>query len=369
VKVADHPFVRVAGWRYTVLGCVAVASAVVAGGRGDWNQFVDTGRVMLDSAGLHVYEIHHDVQTGPLALLLAWMLAHTPRDGFVMAAFITAALGLVCVRLLELTARPTRDRTDFEVLVLVGGSFAVFTWAKLGGFGHLDDAITLTAAVVALYEVRAGRPLSAAIAVGLGIAAKPWGIIFLPFTFVRAGRGWRHQDWRPPVLATLVAAAAWLPFIVAAPSSLKGLRPTVNVAADSVMALLGVTTESMPDWLRVAQLVAAFGVAMALALRSRSESIIAAAVAVRLATDPATWDYYTPGLVIGVLVWDMLDRRRLPWATIAVAIGLAPTWLVPSDTARAVMRLATTAAVVVWSFVRKPGAPVDAPAELDALSI
>src|SRR3954454_19675844 len=92
VKVADHPFVRVAGWRYTVLGCVAVASAVVAGGRGDWNQFVDTGRVMLDSAGLHVYEIHHDVQAGPLALLLAWMLAHTPRDGFVMAAFITAAL-------------------------------------------------------------------------------------------------------------------------------------------------------------------------------------------------------------------------------------------------------------------------------------
>src|SRR4051812_37907451 len=324
---------------------------------------------MLGSSGLRVYELHRDVQTGPVALFLAWVLSHSPRNGFVLAAIITAALGIGCVRLLELTTRPLEQRTSFELLLLVGGCLTMYTWAKLGGYGHLDDAITLAAAVVALYDVRAGRPLLAAIAVGVGIASKPWGVIFFPFTLIGAARGRHRLDWRPPVLAALVAAAAWLPFIVRAPNSLKGLRPTVNVAADSVMALFGVTTETMPDWLRVAQLIACIGVATALAIRHRPESIIAAAVAVRIATDPATWSYYTPGLVIGVLVWDLLDRRRLPWATIAVVIGLAPTWLVPSDTARAVMRLAITTAVVVWSFVRRPAARVDAPAELDALVI
>ena len=32
---------------------------------------------MLGSAGLHVYVVHRDVQTGPLSLFLAWLFAHT----------------------------------------------------------------------------------------------------------------------------------------------------------------------------------------------------------------------------------------------------------------------------------------------------
>jgi hypothetical protein len=69
-------------------------------------------------------------------------------------------------------------------------------------------------------------------------------------------------------------------------------------------------------------------------------------------TDPATWSYYTPGLVIGVLIWDLIDDRRFPWATLVVAAGLAPTWLVPSDTARSVLRLVVALAVVAWAIVR-----------------
>jgi hypothetical protein len=49
--------------------------------------------------------------------------------------------------------------------------------------------------------------------------------------------------------------------------------------------------------MQVAQLLSCLGVAAALVLRRRPEAVIAA----RIATDPATWSYYTPGVVVGVL--------------------------------------------------------------------
>lgn len=347
----DHPLERVAHRRYYVIAVVSLAAGVVSGGRGDWNEFVDAGRAMFGSAGLHVYELHREVQTGPLSLLLSWLFSYTPRDGFVLAAVVCAALGLVSIRTHELTARLVRRRTQFELLVLVGGCLTAFTWAKLGGYGHLDDALTLTGAVVALHEVRAGRPLRAGLALGIAIACKPWGVIFLPLTLAK-----RPFDIRAPIVAGAVAAAAWLPFIIGAPDSLKALRPTVNVAPDSVLALFGVTNDSMPDWLRVAQLLGSLAVATVVAFRGRPESVIAAAIAVRLAVDPATWSYYTPGLVIGVLVWDLLDRHRFPWLTLVTVLALAPTWLVPSETARAVLRLAVAIAVVGWAVWRPAAA-------------
>ena len=337
-----------------MIAAVSLSAGVVSGGRGDWDEFVDAGRAMLGSAGLHVYVLHHEVQTGPLSLLLAWLLGHTVRDGFVLAAVASAARGLLCVRLAELSAGASRRRNETELVVLAGGCLAMLTWAKLGGYGHLDDAVTLTCAVVALHEMRARRPMRAGVAIGIGIAAKPWGIIFLPLLLAS-----RRREWRAPLLAGAIAAVAWLPFIVGAPNSLKALRPTVNVAGDSILALVGVTDASMPDWMRVAQLLACIGVAAALAVRCRPESVIAATIAVRLATDPATWSYYTPGLVIGVLVWDVLEQRRFPRATLIAVVGLAPTWLVPSDTARAVMRLALCVAVVAWAFVRPHDTPSD----------
>ena len=352
----DHPLERVARWRYGVIAAVSLTAGIVSGGRGDWDDFVAAGRAMFGSAGLHVYVVHRDVQTGPLSLLLAWLFSHTPRDGFVLAAVVCAALGLISVRTHELTARIARGRTHFELLVLVGGCLTAFTWAKLGGYGHLDDAITLTCAVVAIHQVRAGKPLSAAVALGIAVACKPWGVIFFPLTLAT-----RPRDLRAPLVAGGVAAAAWLPFIIGAPDSLKALRPTVNVAPDSVLALFGVTTDSMPDWMRVAQLLACLTAAAAVVLRGRPESVIAAAIAVRIATDPATWSYYTPGLVIGVLVWDLLGRRGFPWVTLIAVLALAPTWLVPSDTARAVLRLVLAVGVVGWAVSRRPATTAVAP--------
>ena len=196
--------------------------------------------------------------------------------------------------------------TDFGLLVLTGGCVVAFTWAKGG--------------------------------------------------WVRAPRRRPHADvrrWRAaPGVA--IGVAAWLPFIIGAPGSLKALRPTVHIAPDSLLDLVGLTDQSLPAWMRIAQLAACLAIGAILVARNRPESVIAAAVAVRIATDPATWSYYTPGLVIGVLIWDLLDRRRFPWVTFVVVVGLAPTWLVPSDTLRAVLRAAVAVAVVVWAVLRPP---------------
>src|SRR5258706_5293955 len=198
-----HPLRRVARWRYLVVALVSLAAGVVSGGRGDWDDFVAAGRAMFGSAGLHVYVVHRDVQTGPLSLLLAWLLAHTPRDGFVLAAVVCGALGLGSIAVLDRTTRPTGTRVRSDVLVLVGGCLTAFSWAKLGGDGHLDDAITLTCAVIALHQVRAGRPLSAGLAIGIAVASKPWGVIFLPITLAT-----RRRDLRAPALAVAVARGA-----------------------------------------------------------------------------------------------------------------------------------------------------------------
>ena len=77
--------------------------------------------------------------------------SHHPLDvfvgallgGFVLAAVVCAALGLFNIRLHELTARLSRGRTHFELLVLVGGCLSAFTWAKLGGYGGGRNAVAL----------------------------------------------------------------------------------------------------------------------------------------------------------------------------------------------------------------------------------
>jgi len=46
---------RVLALRYWIIAAFAIPSAVVAGGRGDWDQFAETGRQMLGRDGLHVF--------------------------------------------------------------------------------------------------------------------------------------------------------------------------------------------------------------------------------------------------------------------------------------------------------------------------
>ena len=324
---------------------VALSAAIVAGGRGDWNQFVAAGKSMLAHNGWSVFARNHDVQTGPISLAAARILAVTARNGFVACALLCMLLGVLVLRTIVTSSADPNEERRRMMLTIVGGSLLLFSWAKLGGYGHLDDATVLAAGVTSTAMMRANRKWPAAILLGLSIAVKPWAIVLLPITLCRRG-SWRRR-LEAPALSATIGVVMWAPFILFAPDTLKSMRPTVNLASDSVLRIFGATTDNIPASLRTAQLLAALAVAAIVAWRGRVNGVLLAAIAVRLGMDPGTWAYYTPGLVVGALVWDTYEsRRKLPWATIAASLLLLPSWIIPSDDVRAGLRLVACVAAV-----------------------
>lgn len=339
---------RVARLRYVVLAALAVACSVVSGGRGDWDVFVSAGRSLLGSEGLSVYTLRPDVQTGPVSLVLARVLAITPRNGFVACVIVCAVLGLVAIRCLEKAQRPDRTVQNHAATftTLLGGTVVVFWWAKLGGYGHLDDALVLTSAAAALLCVRRGRAVLAAVLIGVAIATKPWAVILVPLTFGTAGPLWKRLQ--PPLISCVVGGCLWLPFFIAEPNTLRALKPTVSVAPDSVLELFGLADSSIPGWLRIAQLLGALALAALVVWRGRFGGVLLAAVAVRMITDPGTWSYYTAGFMLGALAWDLYETNSItPKATWCAAVLLLPPWLIPWDDVRAITRLVACLAAVV----------------------
>ena len=356
---------RLVRWRWVLLVTVAVAGTVLAGGRGDWDFFVASGKAMFDVDGFSVYAHRGDTQTGPLSLLIARLFAFTARNGFVLSSVTCLMLGLVSLRVVERICRGALDAMRAELLTLIGGLCLLVWWGQFSGFGHLDDAIVLTiGAVVVERRLQGGHRLSPVL-VGLAIAVKPWAVFFLPLTLgVNVGN---PADEAPtesslrarmrvligPLLAIAVAAVLWAPFVLADSGTLRALRPTVNLAPDSVLALFLSDSTSIPEWLRTAQLVGGLGLGLALVVRGRALSLPLACIALRLAIDPGTWAYYTPGLLIGALLLDARESRTYwPVCTLAATVLLAPPSIVPSDTLGGVMRaLACVGAIVLaWAW-------------------
>ena len=310
---------------------------------------------MLHHDGFSVFARHPDVQTGPIALVLARVLALTPRNGFVACAILCGALGLLAIRCLEKAQHPDRadDRQGTAMTTLIGGLVVVFWWAKLGGYGHLDDAIVLCTGAAALLKIRQGKSAFAAVLIGIAIATKPWAVILVPLTLAPVGPLW--QRLRAPLLANAVGALFWLPFFIAEPHTLSSMRPTVDIAADSVLQLFGMTNASMPTWLRSAQLLGALCVATIAVWRGRIGGVLLVAVAFRMMTDPGTWSYYTAGFMLGALAWDQYETTAIaPAATLAAAVLLLPPWLIPWADVRAVTRLVAGLAAIVLVVAAKP---------------
>ena len=103
--------------------------------------------------------------------------------------------------------------------------------------------------------------------------------------------------------------------------------------------------------LRGVQLLALVGVAALAMCRRGPSAVLWVGVAMRMLLDPVALPYYTPGFVLGALVWEAYEtRRRMPWATLAAAVLLAPRWLVENDTARAWLRLVACVGAIVVVF-------------------
>jgi hypothetical protein len=169
------------------------------------------------------------------------------------------------------------------------------------------------------------------------------------------------------VLAGTVATLAWAPILVAEPTALRSMRPTVALADDSVLALLGLTDATVPSWLRFAQLVGCVLLAAVAVARGRPDAVLAIAVAGRIASDPGTWSYYTPGLVLGALLIDVgSPRHRLPWLCLGTSVLVGPAWMIASADARAVGRLGALVVVLAVILVGS-GRPLTTPSTSAAL--
>src|SRR5205823_461254 len=81
-----------------------------------------------------------------------------------------------------------------EFTTLLGGSAAMAAWFAVSTqFTHLDDVMVLAFACVAIDGVIRRNPWLLGLAIGLGVASKPWGIIMLPLVLVFPLREW----WKP----------------------------------------------------------------------------------------------------------------------------------------------------------------------------
>jgi uncharacterized membrane protein len=157
-------------------------------------------------------------------------------------ALAMTAVAPVLIFVLERTASivwpavSERDATLLQATVLLGGLMVVQSWSTLATiYAHLDDVLTLGAIVFALSAVAARRPLLFGLALGIAIAAKPWGVVALPLVFALPGRA----RWQALAVASVLACVAWGPFLLADSETWSALRPQVQVARSSVMHFLG----------------------------------------------------------------------------------------------------------------------------------
>jgi hypothetical protein len=313
-------------------------------GHGDWDFFVAAGRRLLGEpvagwsgpGGLHLYATSPDVVTGPLTLLGVRAVALAGGDaGYAVGVVATNLLAVVGIAAVERAAALTgRAR---PATTLVGGIVVLVAWSELAAYGHVDDAVALVAVTVALWAIARGEPAVIGLALGIAVASKQWGVMFLPLALAVPGR----DRLRSAGVALAVSALAWLPFVFVAPSMLEQRGLSQIVADDSVFAVFDYPRLEGPTWVRVAQLAVGLVLVGLCVWRHRWAAAILVAVAARVALDPATWSYYTAGVVLGAFAWDALGTRRvLPaWTIVEFLLLSEATVLVDDPTLRGVLRL------------------------------
>ncbi len=325
---------------------------------GDWHYFVQASDLLvgrhargLDApGGLHLFAAYPELHMGPLSVVLAGLFRLFPGDGRLAAEVFMCALGPAIVLLLERAAVAVRgavDRTT-AMTTLAGGLLFLHVWIEAAGpVAHLDDVIVLAAAAVAVFAVATRRPYLAAAAVGLAIAGKTWGVLLLPLLFCFP----RRAALRAGSLAVGLAAVAWLPFLLGDSRTIGALR--VNQVNDAASGLRALRVDALmtPHWLRPLQIGLGLALAGFAVARGRWTLALLLAVGARLALDPATFTYYTPGLVLGGFVYDLVgSRHALPVWTVATYLALQTVPQFASPQTQGFVRVAIFLAPCVLLF-------------------
>lgn len=331
-----------------VLAAAVSATVFAPSHTGDLAFFVDAYRGMVGDEGLRVYAERPNIQSGPIALLSIGLLADLGDHAFPLAVAAMFVVSMVALFRMD----GARERSP--VVLGLGGLIALAWWRTFAFQGHLDDAATIALAVMAVAAVQRGRHVSAAVALGVALAVKPWAVFLLP-VLMRPSDTWRRRV-ALPCLSLAIGAVTWAPFLLASSGTVGGAKPSVWVAPDSVYRLFTGTSPTMPVSLRLVQLALCIVVVGWVTLRGHVACALLLGVSVRLLLDGGTWPYYTAGLIVGALLWDVLESEyRLPWATIAASALLPkPTWIEPAEV-RSLMRLVAclgAIALVLWTVHR-----------------
>jgi hypothetical protein len=135
----------------------------------------------------------------------------------------------------------------------------------------------------------------------------------------------------------------------------------------SALRALGVSDPRTPSWDRPAQLLLGWALGAAALLRGRWPAVILLGVGARIALDPGDWAYYTAGVLVGALLWDMAGMSRpIPLWTVASFAALTAVHEVTSDSAvfglvRLGLVIAFSGAILLgppwWSRVPRPHMP------------
>jgi len=332
-------------WYLVVLGCWTLAAFVHLGRNGGvaWHFLTQGSALLFDGApdsaalpgGLHLYANYPQLQIGPLAFVITQGLRHLgPHQGVFVTEVVVSAAGLYVVHALmqiALTVRPELGQRPVapHLTFLVGGAVFLFSWVELAAtFTHLDDAVALVLAVLAVRAAIAGRPVLTGLSIGLATDAKPWALVFLPILFVLPVRAWARAA--ACTLATI--AVAWLPFALADHGTVAAMHYTIRNLPGSALRALGVSDPRTPSWDRATQLVIGWLLATAAVWRGRWPAVILLGVGARIALDPADHGYYTAGLLLGALLWDVLGTRRpVPLWTVTSFIALTAVHAVTKD--------------------------------------
>jgi hypothetical protein len=333
-------------WRpWVAWGVIAVVTMAVAAWMWptsalSWHFFPEGSTALFGSSGLNVYADHPELQIGPVAFVVTWLLTPLGSTGArVTAQVLMTVVGPACVLLLG-AALPTWQRGRrvwWAALAVIPG------WGVLGvRWSHLDDVLAMLFAVLALRFVIERRAGWAGAMTALAAASKPWAIDFAPLLL-----GLDRRAWRTAALAlTAGLALTWGPFLVAAPATLGALRPDVLLAPGSGLYALGIRGQLVPAWDRTVAFLAAISTAAVAQLRGRWAGVLVVAVAVRIALDPQDNAYYVGSVALAAAVYDLAGTRwRVPWLTLVSTLVFWQPF-----TADWANRLTTTTGWAHWWF-------------------
>ncbi|MGH3380046.1 MAG: hypothetical protein ACRDP6_35480, partial [Actinoallomurus sp.] len=292
------------------------------GGGGSWHYFTQGSGLLFGDdrgQGLHLYAAHPELQIGPIAFVVATplrLLGSWP--GRTVAVLLMSLTGPLLLSSLWRLVPPHARRPS---RLLIAGLWFLPVWAELVTHaGHLDDVLALVFGIAAMRAVARGNPIVAGLLVAAAADSKPWAAAFVPLLLALPCGSAR---WRAAVACALGVAVAWLPFLLYDPNTLTAARFAIPTAASSGLRALGFTDPWTPFWDRPAQLVLGCLLGAVAVVRGRWPAVILLATAARVLLDPEVYSYYTAGVLIGAVAYDLvMTNRRSPWLTIGAVAAL-----------------------------------------------